>query len=152
MENIYSWTFDNRKERSSTWYMVAISIAIWLVIWWFLTKQYGMSFIIILITWVFYYIDNNSEDEITVVINELWLNIWNNFYDFSVIESYTFIYEQENAIFLRLLLLKSNVRHIDLNIDNSIAIELKNILPNFITENPKEELTFSEKMINKINL
>jgi hypothetical protein len=149
---IYNWEFEDNKNRTTTWYIITLSIVIWLVIWWFLTKQYWMSFIILLITWISYFIDNNSPDKIKVEISELWIKIWEWFYDYSKIDSYTFIYNWENAIFLRLHLNKKWLRYLDLNIDNNIALDLKQILNNYLEENSKWELNFSEKVIKFLKL
>lgn len=149
---IYNWKFEDNKNRGSLWYIIALSIVIWLSIWWFLTKQYWMSFIVLLIAWVTYFIENNSDDEIEVSINELWIKIWQSFYDFSKIDSYSFIYNWDNAIYLRLDLNKKWLRTLDLDINNSIALELKWVLGNYLTENPKWELKFSEKIISLLKL
>ena len=149
---IYSWKFSSKKERWNLWYIIVLSIVIWLVIWWFLTKQYWMSFIILLITWLSYFVENNSEDIIKVSLTKLWIKVWKTFYDFGKIDSYTFLYSWENAVMLRLDLNKKWLRYIDLRVDNKITYELKNILPNFIRENPKQEMSFIDKIINLLKL
>ncbi len=151
-EVIYFWTFDDRKNRWLMWYIIALSIAIWFIIWWFITGQYGMSFLLILIIWVTYFVENSSEDIITVSITELWINVSNIFYDFSRITSYCFIYDNENAIYMKLTLNKRWVWFIKLRVDNEIVANLKQILPNFIQEDPQKDLTFSEKIINLLKL
>lgn len=149
---IYDWKFEDIKNRWTTWYIIALSIIIWLVIWWFLTKQYWMSFIILLISWISYFVDNNSPDEILVWIWELWIKVWDSFYDYSKIDSFAIIYNWENAVFLRLNLNKKWLRFIDLKIDNNIALNIKEILVNYVQENPKSELSFSEKIIKLLKL
>ena len=149
---IYSWSFEDKKDRSATWYVIFLSVIVWLIIWWFLTKQYGMSFIILLLSWLSYFIDNNSDDVVSVNLNELWIKIWNTFYDYSKINSFTFIYDWENAIFLRLHLNNKWLKHINLNIDNNIVLDLKQMLENYIEQNPKWELEFSEKVIKFLKL
>ncbi len=149
---LYSWAFEDKKNRGSLWYIIALSIVIWLTIWWFLTKQYWMSFIILLIAWISYFVENNSEDVINVEINELWIKIWNSFYDYSKISSFYYVYNWDKAIFLRLKINKKWVKIIDLNINNNIVKELKNILPNFIEEDSKWELSFIEKIIKILKL
>jgi len=151
-EIIYTWTFSSKKHRWSSWYIIAFSIVIWLVIWWFLTKQYWMSFIILLISWLWLFVENNSEDDIIIEINELWVKAWDSFYDFSRIDSYSFIYSWEKAIFLRLNMNKKWLRNIDLIVNNDVVSKLNNILPNFLEENPKEELTITEKIISLLKL
>lgn len=154
MENdiIYNWSFSNDKNRWSLWYIWALSIIIWLVVWWFLTRQYIMSFLIILIAWVSFFIENNSEEITNVFITKLWVKVNNSFFDFSKIDSYTFIYEKENAVILRLSLIKKWIKYLDLNINNSIALALKEILPNFINEDEKTELSFSDKLVKMLKL
>lgn len=151
-QTIYSWSFSSKKSRWNTWYIITLSIVIGLVIWWFLTKQYGMSFIILLLSWLIYFVENNTSDLVEVSINELWIKIWDSFYDFSVIDSFTLLYEWENAILVRLNLNKKWLRHLDLNIDNNIALDLKNILTNYIVENWKENLGFVDKVIRLLKL
>ena len=149
---LYSWTFPDEKNRWQLWYIIALSIIIGLVIWWFITKQYWMSFIILLLSGIIFYIENNSEDNIVVEINELWIKVLEYFYDYSKIDSYTFIYEWENAVILRLHLKKKWIKLIDLKIDNTVVLELKQILPNFIKENEKEDFSFTDKMIRILKL
>jgi hypothetical protein len=152
METIYKWNFSDDKGRGKLWYAIAISFVIGISIWWILTKQYWLSFIIILISWIYFFIENNSSDEIDVEINELWIKIAWFFYDFSKIDKYSFIYNWEHAIILRLMLNKKWIKNIDLKINNSIYSELKQILPSFLEESENWELTTSEKFINLLKL
>jgi len=153
MDNtIYNWSFSNDKNRWSLWYIIALSVVIWLVIWWFLTSQYVMSFLFILITWVSFFIDNNSRETTDVFITDLWIKINNTFFDFSKISSYSILYEWDNAILLRLNLIKKWVRFLDLKINSDIALNLKNILPNYIAEDEMWELSFIDKMIRILKL
>ena len=119
MSNIvYSWTFDDTKNRSSLWYTIVLSIVIGLVIWWFLTSQYGLSFILLLMTGLVYFLENNSADEVRVDITDLWIQIGESFYDYSKISAVSYIYEAEKAVLLRLHMNKKWIRSIDLPIQN----------------------------------
>jgi len=134
------------------WYIIAISLIIWLIIWWFLVKQYWLSFVLILISGLFYFIENNSSDTVSVNINELWINADNNFYDFAWISSFSILYEEQNAILVRFFLTKKWMKILDLEIDNKIAIDLKSILPNFIKENEKASMSNTDKIIRLLKL
>lgn len=149
---LYSWKFSSKKERSTTRYIIALSIIIWLVIWWFLSKLYWMSLIVLLASWVMYFIENNSEDEINVEINDNWIKISSSFYDYWRINSFTILYSWEYAIFLRLNINNKWFKKIDLVINNDIVNDIRNILLNYLEENPKEELSFSDKIINLLKL
>ena len=162
MEKInYSWVFNDKKDRSSLWYIIALSIVIWLCIWGFLTKQYWMSLTILLLAWIIYFVENNSQDNIEIIISDLWIKItplqtspeikW-TFYNYNNINWYCFVYEDGNAIYLRLNLAKKWLKILDLKIDNWVLKELNKILPEFLEEKPKQELTFSEKIIHLLKL
>lgn len=151
-ENIYSWEFEDNKNRWPLWYIIALSIVIWLSIWWFLTKQYAMSFIVLLIAWLVYFVENNSEDIIKVEILEAWIKISWTFYEFSNIESFLIVYKEDEAKLLRLNLNKKWLKIINLIIDNSVVNDIKSVLLNNIKEEPKMELTFSEKLIEILKL
>lgn len=149
---IYEWNFSDSKDRGKLWYIFAVSIILWLAIWWIFTKQYWLSFIVILIAWISFFIENNSSGSVDIKISDIWIKISDYFYDFSSITEYSFIYLWEEAVFLRLRLNKKGIKQIDLKIDNNIYSDLKNILPNFINEVKWWELTFTEKFINLLKL
>lgn len=152
MENLYSFNFSTDKSRWKMWYIIALSVVIWLVIWWFLTRQYVMSFLIILISWIWFFVENNSPEQINVRINSLWIQVNNNFYEFTKIYNYAFIYDSWNAVILRLALKKKWLKYLDLNVDNNITYDLKQILPNFLDEDENLELTFTDKIIKLLKL
>ncbi len=150
---LYSWSFNSKKQRWSFWYIIVLSISIWLIIWWFLSKQYWMSFVIILLLGLMFYVENNSEDIIYVKITNQWIKIENNFYPYSNISNYWIIYEWELAIILRLNIAKKIwISTIDINIDNTIVVDIRNILSQFIEEAEKEELTFWAKLARLLKL
>lgn len=151
-EYIYTWEFDDSKDRWTLWYVIALSVVIWLSIWWFFTKQYWMSFIILLIAWLVYFVENNSEDNVEVKINNLGIMISETFYNFSSIESYAIVYKSEEPVFLRLFLNKKWLKSIDVKIDNDKIDNVRNALNNNINEVPKIELTFTEKVTQMLKL
>lgn len=151
-EVLYGWSFSNDKNRGSLWYIIALSVVIWLVIWGFLSRQYPLSFLIILITWVYFFVENNSEDIINISLTQLWIKLNNSFYDYSKISSYTIIYNWEQAVILRLALVKKWLKYLDIKINNEIAIILKEVLPNYIKEDEKWELSLTDKLIQILKL
>lgn len=149
---LYTWTFDDTKNRSAFWYIAAISIVIGFAVWGFLTKQYGMSFVVLLVAGVAFFVENNSADHVDVSLTDLGIQVENAFYDYSRIQSYTMIYSHGQAIFLRLSLTQRGIRNIDLRLDNTVATELKNILSNYLEENPKQDMSFLDRIIYLLKL
>ncbi len=152
MNILYSWEFEDTKDRWAYWYIIALSIVIWIAIWWFITKQYGMSFVVLFISGLFYFIENNSDDIVKVTLTDLWIQIWANFYEYAKISNYSYIYDNSIPIFLRLNINAIGLKNIDLNIDQNIIQELKNILSNYMEENTKWELSVMERLIHKLKL
>ena len=156
MENntniLYKWNYEDTKHRSPLWYIIALSIAIGLIIWWFLTRQYGMSIVVMLVVWFFYFLENNSEDEVAVEVSDLGIKVLGNFYDYSRIGWYSIIYHGEKALYLRLLIKKRGIGILNLNIDNATASDLRTILPNYIQENENQEISLWERLIQLLKL
>lgn len=153
MSNIlYSWKFEDKKHRSQLWYIIALSIVIWLTIWWFLTKQYWMSFIILLISWLVFFVENNSEDEVQVQLAEQWLYIWSTFYDYSSIKKFSVWYQNDSAEFLRLHLTKTWIAILDLKISSEILPEIQNVLTQYMEDWGKAEISSTDKLIRFLNL
>jgi len=149
---LYSWNYEDTKNRSPIWYIIALSFAIGLIIWWFLTRQYWMSLVIMLIWWLFYFLENNSEDTIWVWITELWIGVQDNFYDYSKIKGFSLVYQWENAVYLRLLINKRGISILNIKIDNTIAKDIRPLLSNYIEENEKQEVSLGEKIIHLLKL
>ena len=124
---IYTWKFLDEKQRGAFWYIIAISVMIWLVFWWIFTRQYWLSIVVLLASGLAFYLENNSQKEVEVKVTTLWISIINTFYEYSKINSFSFIY-------------------------NKICEDLKQILPNFINEEIDGDLTFTEKLINFLKL
>ena len=148
----FSWEFDDKKNRWQLWYIIAISIIIWSTLWWFLTKQYWFSFITLLIGWLYYFNENNSLDIVRIELTDIWIKINWVFYDYSSIDSYSIVYKWENPHLLRFNLNKKWLRTIDVKINRANINNIKNVLNNYIQEWEKNNLTFSEKIINLLKL
>lgn len=149
---LYSWNFEDTKERSPLWYIIALSVVIWLVIWGFLTKQYGMSFMFMLLAGIVFYVENNSEDEISVQVSELGIKVSEKFYDYSRISSFSFIFDGDTAVFLKLRIKQKGVPILQLKVNNSIVWNLKPIISQYIEENPKEDISLIDRIIHLLKL
>lgn len=153
-ENIalYRWNFEDKKDRSALWYIIALSVVVWMVIWGFITKQYGMSFLFMLLAGIVFYVENNSEDEISVQVTNLWMRVGEKFYDFSRITSFAFMYDGDQCIYLKLRIRQQGIPVIQLKVNNTITSELRPILAQYIEENPKEELSFLDRLVHILKL
>ncbi|PZM85552.1 hypothetical protein DLH72_02060 [Candidatus Gracilibacteria bacterium] len=153
MENIiYSWNFSEEKNRGALWYIIAISVIVGVVFWGIMTKQYGLSIVIMLAAGVTFYLENNSGTLVNVSISSLGIKIGENFYDFGKINNFSFIYYKGNAVYLKLVLNKRGLKALNLRVDNKVCEDLKQILPNFLKEEKDGDLSFTDKLINILKL
>ncbi len=150
-EILYSWNFSTEKERWKFWYTIALALVIWIVIRGFIMKQWGLSFVVMIIAWVYLFIENSSDSKIEVKVSDLWIFVNNSFYEFAKMAWYSIIYEDSEPIFLRLYL-KTWIKILDLDINMQVAKELKNILWNYLEENENWKLTFWDKIIRMLKL
>ena len=77
---IYTWKFLDEKQRGAFWYIIAISVMIWLVFWWIFTRQYWLSIVVLLASGLAFYLENNSQKEVEVKVTTLWISIINTFF------------------------------------------------------------------------
>lgn len=150
-EVLYSWNFSTEKNRWKFWYTIALALVIWIVIWWFIMKQYWLSFVIMIIAGIYLFIENNSEEKVDVKVSELWIFINTSFYEFTKTAWYSIIYDELEPILLRLYL-KTGIKILDLDINLEIAKNLKNILPKYLKEDINWKLTFWDKIIRMLKL
>lgn len=149
---LYEWKFEDKKERSTLWYIIALSVVIGMIIWGFITKQYGMSFLFMLLAGIVFYVENNAEDEVSVQLTNLGLRIGEKFYDFSRISSFAFMYDADQSVYLKLRVRQKGIPVIQVKVNNTITSELRPILAQYVEENPKEDLSFLDRLIHILKL
>ena len=149
---LYEFKFNFNKKRWKNWYIIVFSIIIWIVIWWFLTRQYGLSLIIMLFSWVYILLENNIEsNNVYVRLTDLWIFLNDIFYPYDKIKFFSIIYDNENPIFLRLYIF-STIKFLDIDIDKNNVSNIKNILWNYIEEKKDDKLTNIDKIIRFLKL
>ena len=111
-----------------------------------------MSIVLLLIVGLYFFLENNADDEITVQITNLGIWIQWNFYDYSRIESFRFVYDGSEAIYLRINIRKSGIKHMNIRVDNDIVANIRPILTEFVQEDAKSDVTLLEKIIHNLKL
>jgi len=111
-----------------------------------------MSFVFLLLTGIVFYVENNAEDTIQVQVNSLGIRVSETFYDFSRIRSFSFIYDGDKPVFLKLRVAQRGIPIVQLKVDATIVPELRPILASYIEEDPKEDLSFLDRIIHILKL
>jgi len=111
-----------------------------------------MSIVIMLAVWFYYYLENNSDEQVQVSVSDLWIKVQETFYDYAKIAGYSIVYQWDSAVFLRLMINRRWIWVLNIKLDNTIAANIRSILPNYIEENEKQEISLSEKLISLLKL
>lgn len=150
---MFNWNFYSKKEKSASWYSIAIIIGLAIIIWWFLIWLYVMSIVVFIFAWVYILVENNSPNIIEIEINENWILIWETFYDFPKIENFSIIYEKNKPLFLRLKLRTTWFKVVDIPFENKVNVaSLRAYLLDYIVEDEKWEISWLDKIINYLKL
>ncbi|EKE26801.1 MAG: hypothetical protein ACD_4C00142G0005 [uncultured bacterium (gcode 4)] len=150
---MFSWNFQSKKDKSSSWYTIAIIIWLALIIWWFIMGLYIMSIVIFIFAWVYILIENNSPEIIDIEINENWINVWETFYDFPKIETFSIIYNKNIPAFLRLKLRTRWFKILDIPFDKSLNVaSLRAFLLDYLNEDEKWEINTMDRLIDYLKL
>lgn len=144
--SLYQWQYHDNKERSPLWYILAFSIAVGFIIWGFITTQYGMSIVIMIVTWLFYFIEINADEIVRVKIAENGIFIQENFYDYSKITAYSYVYSGDEVVYMRIFLKNSPIWTLSVRVNNESVMTLETILPSFIWEAQKQDLGMIDKI------
>lgn len=105
-----------------------------------------------IITGLFFFIENNSDNEVRIDITELGVKVQEQFYDYARISAYSIVYHGDQAIYLRLYLKKRGITTANLRIDNEIANHIQSFLPHYVEENEKQEITLLERIIHILKI
>ncbi len=149
---LHQWQYQDNKDRSPLWYMIALSVSIWLIVWGFLTLQYGMSIVVMIVTGLFYFLEIHSDEIIEVKISEAGIWIQKSFYEYSHIASYSFIYSGKDVIYMRLKLRRSPIRLLSLRIDNSQLLAIENILLEALGEPERQDIWIVDRISHFLKL
>lgn len=150
---MFNWQFNSKKERSSSWYILAVVFAIGFIIWWYLTEQYIMSIVIIMLVWVFFLIENNSPDIVEVTVNENGILISESFYDYPKIETFAIVYNKNIPLFLRLRFKSRWLKQVDVPLNSQInSSDLRAFLLEYVEEDSKTEMSSTDKLIDYLKL
>ena len=150
---MYHWQFASRNERPQSWYIVALVVVLFLVIYGIVQWLYMMSVVAFLFAWVYIMKENNAAPLTDVNVTENGIQVQDTFYEYSQIASFAILYDQEIAKMLRFSVKKWITSLIDIPITQDVnPAELRNILLKNISENPDAEFTKSDRMIQAMRL
>ncbi|MFZ3232042.1 MAG: hypothetical protein WA194_00615 [Patescibacteria group bacterium] len=145
---MFEWNVVVRKEHSASWYAIAGIVIASLVIWGFVEGIYALSVVAVVFAGVFLLIENNAPDSAMVVVNENGIGVGSEFYDFGTIQTFSFLFEGKEPIYLRLTLARKGIKTVDIDIPEGSEISnLRAFLSGYAEESKDSELGFTERML-----
>jgi hypothetical protein len=107
-----------------------------------------MSVVAFLFAWVYIMRENNSAPILEVDVSELGIEVAGTFYEYSQIQSFALIYEDQIAETLRLSLKKWLASKVDIPLSGEVDVKsLKEYLLHVLPEDTDAEYTKSDKVI-----
>jgi hypothetical protein len=149
---LFEWNYEDNKNRSPAWYIIAFSLALALIIWGFLSRQYGLSIAVMLVSGIFFFLENNQEDTVQVALSDQGVQVQNHFYDYGKIAWFSLVYHGNQAVYLRMSVKKASTPIISIRIDNTIAQNVRGLLAGYIEETEKQEVSLLEKITHFLKL
>lgn len=145
---MFSWTFSNDKNRSTTWYIVVSIIMLTLVIYGIIAQLYLMAIVVVLFAGIYIYIENNSAPETRVIVDEKKILIDTSEYFFENFASFAIMQAEGRAFFLRLHSKKTLSPPLDVPFwEYTDVNELRLILLQILPENEKNEMSQMDLML-----
>jgi len=112
-----------------------------------------MSIVVIILAWVYFLVENNSPDELTIEINDNWILVWDIFYDYPKIETFGIIYNKNIPLFLRIRLKARWFKLLDIPLNSELVVsEIRAFLQEYIEEDERNEITTLERLMYYMKL
>ena len=150
---MYHWQFASGHEKPASWYIAALVVVLFLVIYGIIEWLYMMSIVAFLFAWVYIMKENNSAPITDVDVADTGIQVQETFYPYTDMNSFAIIYDGNAARMLRLWLKKGISTLIDIPLTSDVnPAELKKFLIQYVTENEHAEFSKTDKMIQAMRL
>lgn len=148
-----SWSFSTHKEHTASWYVIAIVVVLSLVVYGIIEGMYSMSVVAFLFAWVYILMENNSNPITHVQIDNSWIRIGGTFYDYSSIISFSIVYIEDRALYLRITPRKKLSTVLDIPLTQDVnPVELKSYLGDHLQEEKDVKFSNTDALIHVMRL
>jgi hypothetical protein len=103
---MYHWQFSSSIQRSKEWYIIALIIVLFLVVYGILQELYIMSIVAFLFAGVYILIENNASPVSTVDIDDKKIQVNSTIYNFDSIDRFTLLMSGGEHSMLRIFMKK----------------------------------------------
>lgn len=150
---MFSWQFSSQKERHPQWYIVAVIVVLFFVVYGIFTGMYLMSIVTFLFAWVYILMENNATPTVTVMVNDRVIQIGSAIYDFDKLSKFTILSRDGVPAIFRIWIKKSLTPTIDIPLIAEVdAYALKDFLSEYVEYDSEAEFTKSDMIIEAMGL
>ncbi len=126
---MFTWQFSSQKERSAQWYIIALVVVLFFVLYGIIEQIYFLSVVSFLFAWVYILMENNATPITHVNISEHIVQVNTTIYEFDKINKFALLSNGTNYVMLRLFLKKWITQMIDIPLTEEVdSIWLKDFL------------------------
>ncbi len=150
---MFFWSFSSKKERTPKWYIFALIVILFLIIYGIIEGLYLMSIASFLFAGVYILMENNSNPVIEVKIDDHAIRANTSVFEFSQIQKFAILSHENVPIMLRIFLKKSFSPVVDIPFTTEVdAYEVKDFLAQYLELDDTAEFTKSDHLINIMRL
>ena len=150
---MFSWQFASGRSRGAQWYVVALIVVLFMVIYGIFEGMYLMSVVAFLFAGVYILMENNAIPITTVSIDDRMIVVGNTRYDISSVEKFALLKNDDDYVMLRLFMKKSLSSIIDVPLTEAVdAYALKDFLASHITLDTEADWNKSDRIIHAMKL
>lgn len=138
----FSWKIDEftKYNRDKRWYIVASIIAVALIIYAIIDKNYFFALIIIISSALIIFYDNEPPKKLDLTIKYDGIKIGKNFYEFQSISNFYIIYQPKENIKKLFFEFKNPIKHrLSIELYNQNPVEIRNFLLQYLSEDLEKE-------------
>lgn len=148
-----SWQFASVKSRTPHWYVIALIIVLFLVVYGIFEGMYLMSIVAFLFAGVYILMENNATPTTTVEITDRYISMGNVRYEMNTIEKFTLLKNEDVYVMLRLFVKKSLTPTVDIPLTEEVdAYALKDFLEILLPFDAEADWKQSDRLIHAMRL
>lgn len=150
---MFTWQFSSQKVRPPQWYLIALIVVIFFVIYGIFEGLYLMSIVAFLFAGVYILIENNAAPTVTVLVNDRLIQVGSALYELDKISKFSILSRDGIPAILRIWIKKSITPNMDIPLTSEVdGYALKDFLVQYIEYDSEAEFTKSDRIIEVMGL
>lgn len=150
---MFSWQFTTHKDRPKSWYLIALVVVLFLVIYGIYEWLYLMSVVSFLFAGVYIMMENNTNPITSVLVDEQKIKVNSSVYELSKISRFAYLSDNEKVMMLRIFPKKSIATIIDIPLTEEVdTVALREFLETKIEFDADVDWGKSDRIIHAMRL